>query len=233
MYRKYVYSGTTWFDIVSADTAELLEIARLYNLDDTVVRTIANNNNNSSFINTDNCIVLCMNFPAAVFDKQDESLTVSAHKVSFIIGRDFVISSRFSDTASFKYVKREFRKYNISKELFPTFFLNMVLLFLYQDTIREVTNTIPKKNSKLRNEASKKYLSDFAQILEEHGSLLKKTEQEKDILSVDKVPISAAIDAHTEAMQKIHEQNNVCLDCLSFEKKKGLFNMFSTRRSKA
>ena len=104
MYRKYVYSQTTWFDIVSADTSELVEIANLYSLDKDVVKNIANDTGVSTVEHFNDGVYISLFVPCIQNERGKE--VVSHKRICFVLGSNFVITSRFNDIQGFKQAKK-------------------------------------------------------------------------------------------------------------------------------
>ncbi len=141
MYRKYVYSGTTWFDVVSADTEELLEISAIYDLEKDIVRKIANDNNDTGVLVYKNCIYISLFVPCI---EDFEQKNVITHKrVSFVLGSDFVITVRFGDVRGFKQAKKILKKQPVQPDTFSLFFLQTILGSIYQHIKQDIIYEIP------------------------------------------------------------------------------------------
>ena len=97
MIYSYKYRKVTWVDLENPTTDEVRKISEQYNIDPVVANELLSPSLRSKADCSSNYIYLILHFPSIVSTNKNQfGSATSVEEIDFIIGHDFIITTRYS-----------------------------------------------------------------------------------------------------------------------------------------
>lgn len=140
MIFRYKYKGGVWVDLEQPTEDEIREISREFSINERIEKEMLSPTPSPLVIDGDTHMLLILHFPA----QGAEEVETKSQEIDFIVGADFIITSRYEVIAPLHHLKKLFETRNLvtGHESITTDVLLEVLFAHLYASVRDHTNHI-------------------------------------------------------------------------------------------